>query len=393
MTNATSGGTTLSSFAYSYNNDSLRSGVTEADSSTVSYGYDGQNHLTSETCAGTNAYTIAYTVDGAGNRTAQTVGGTSTTLTYDNDDELSYTTGGFTNSYSYNANGDQTGRTLSGTGYTLTFDEEDQLTGTGGATFTYDALGRRMSRTASSTTTSFLLDGSAVLLEKQGSTTSATYSYGTALTRKDGEFPLFDALGSERTVTSSSQISTGALNLDSFGNSVGGSGSSASPYTFAATSGYRSDGDAGLSFVGARYYDAQMGRFISRDTYLDQKPYAYCDSDPVNAVDPSGHDAGWANRRTVNDPYGEVEDKKPIPYPWPYGRGPITVERGGGVDVKAGAGGKGLNVEGGGNSSTKNTISVDPVAFWRNLPVPVQLQHEHEKLGKFKDFVIKSAGL
>jgi len=32
-----------------------------------------------------------------------------------------------------------------------------------------------------------------------------------------------------------------------------------------------------------------VGRFITRDTYLDQAPYAYCDGDPVNATDPSGH--------------------------------------------------------------------------------------------------------
>lgn len=35
---------------------------------------------------------------------------------------------------------------------------------------------------------------------------------------------------------------------------------------FAATSGYRSDGDAGVMHVGARYYDPQVGRFITRDT-------------------------------------------------------------------------------------------------------------------------------
>ncbi len=41
--------------------------------------------------------------------------------------------------------------------------------------------------------------------------------------------------------------------------------------------------------MGCRFYDAQVGRFITRDTYLDQAPYAYCDGDPVNATDPSGH--------------------------------------------------------------------------------------------------------
>ncbi len=40
---------------------------------------------------------------------------------------------------------------------------------------------------------------------------------------------------------------------------------------------------------GCRYYDPQTGTFTSRDTYLDQKPYLYCEHDPVNAVDPSGN--------------------------------------------------------------------------------------------------------
>jgi len=42
---------------------------------------------------------------------------------------------------------------------------------------------------------SFLYDGGSVLLEKQGSSTTATYTYGNALIRKDGETPLFDATG------------------------------------------------------------------------------------------------------------------------------------------------------------------------------------------------------
>ena len=79
------------------------------------------------------------------------------------------------------------------------------------------------------------------------------------------------------------------LTPSAFGQTVTSTGSSTSAYQFGATSGYRSEGDAGLTLVGCRFYDAQVGRFITRDTYLDQKPYAYCDGDPVNATDPSGH--------------------------------------------------------------------------------------------------------
>ena len=121
---------------------------------------------------------------------------------------------------------------------------------------------------------------------------TATYTYGCALIRKDGETPLFDGLGSERTVTNGSGAVTASLTLSAFGQTVASGGGSTSAYQFGATSGYRTEGDSRLTLVGCRFYDAQVGRFITRDTYLDQKPYAYCDGDPVNATDPSGHGAG-----------------------------------------------------------------------------------------------------
>jgi len=105
----------------------------------------------------------------------------------------------------------------------------------------------------------------------------------------NGETPLFDGLGSERTVTNSGGAVQGTLTTSAFGQTVASTGSSTSAYQYGATSGYRTEGDAGLTLVGCRFYDAQVGRFISRDTYLDQKPYVYCDGDPVNTTDPTGH--------------------------------------------------------------------------------------------------------
>jgi len=42
--------------------------------------------------------------------------------------------------------------------------------------------------------------------------------------------------------------------------------------------------------VGARYYDPTTGSFLTRDKDINQLAYIYCDNDPVNKVDPSGHD-------------------------------------------------------------------------------------------------------
>jgi len=42
--------------------------------------------------------------------------------------------------------------------------------------------------------------------------------------------------------------------------------------------------------MGARYYDPTTGSFLTRDTDLSQLSYVYCGDDPINKLDPSGHD-------------------------------------------------------------------------------------------------------
>jgi len=91
------------------------------------------------------------------------------------------------------------------------------------------------------------------------------------------------------------QAITSTLTTEAFGNAVAQWGSSANPYRFAGAWGYRDDGDAGLFYVGARYYDPAVGRWTSADKWLGDlyRPlslnrYLYCEDEPVNRVDPSG---------------------------------------------------------------------------------------------------------
>ena len=183
--------------------------------------------------------------------------------------------------------------TLGGTAYTLSYDYDGQLTqitqGQNTTDFAYDALGRRFSRTAGGTTTEFLYGAGGMVLEKQGGSYTQAYTQANGLLRRGAEYPLFDGHGSERTVTNSSQTVTGSVNYEAFGQVAGSTGSSTNPYMYAGDWGYRNDGDAGLMHVGARYYDAQVGRFITRDTVLSEHPYLYCEHEPVGFVDPSGH--------------------------------------------------------------------------------------------------------
>ncbi len=56
--------------------------------------------------------------------------------------------------------------------------------------------------------------------------------------------------------------------------------------------GYTYDAATGLYFDRARYYDPQLGRFISQDPLgpagSGDNLYAYCGDNPLTATDPSG---------------------------------------------------------------------------------------------------------
>ena len=69
LANLTSGGTTLSSFNYTYNPVGNRTQVVEADGDVVTWSYDPTYQLTNERRSGANAYNITYTYDPVGNRT------------------------------------------------------------------------------------------------------------------------------------------------------------------------------------------------------------------------------------------------------------------------------------------------------------------------------------
>ena len=106
----------------------------------------------------------------------------------------------------------------------------------------------------------------------------------------------FDGLGSTWALTDLSGGLQGRYSYDAWGTWDGrspGGGIASDRFRYVGESGYYDDFNrARLVLLGARYYRADIGRFISADPIGygggDLNLYAYVGADPVNSVDPEG---------------------------------------------------------------------------------------------------------
>ena len=208
--------------------------------------------------------------------------------------------GGSATTLGYDLNGNLTGDGSS----TYTYDATNRLNAISGlinASYAYDALDRRMSKTASNVTTRFLHAGSdeiaeyssaGVLLRRYvpgpGVDERAVLIDSSLVTPPASalRFPHTDRLGSVVSVTDSTGNVSERFAYDAFGRS--NSAMSGYPYRF---TGQRLDSETGLMFYKARVYSQSLGRFLQTDpigTKDDLNMYAYVGNDPVNFADPTG---------------------------------------------------------------------------------------------------------
>jgi RHS repeat-associated protein len=293
LKNYNTSGTILDSYSYTYDANGNRTSVTST-AGTINYQYDELNRLTQETLL--DGTTITYAYDAAGNRTSKTVtngGSTTTNYTYDDGNQLTAVNG---QAYTYDANGNLTSNGTK----TFVYNEINQLVqvktsgGTVIASYTYDDQGRRISVTASGSTVYYHYSGDKVIYVTDGNNIiTADYTYdaaGNPATLTYGGVTYYyhlDGHGSVTTLTDGSGNIAAQYTYDAWGNILSQSGAMASinPFRY---SGYYYDEATGLYYLMARYYDASVGRFITRDSIDDVNLYSYCDGNPVNGIDPSG---------------------------------------------------------------------------------------------------------
>jgi len=337
--------TPVGAVSYTYDAANRRTAMTVSGQSSISYGYDNADRLTSVT-QGTTSVAIAY--DAASRRTSLTLpSGIIATYTYDDASQLSgitYTLGASTIgdlSYTYDVAGnrksasgslasielpaattstatyDAANRLTSWNSTTLTYDDSGNLTsdgtrtytwdarnrlaslsGAATASFTYDALGRRLSRTVSGNQLDYAYDGLNPVQERSGGAVVANLLTGLGIDEYYARTDVAgardfvrDALGSVVALADSSGALRTSYTYTPYGKPTLSGDTSSNTYQY---TGRENDG-TNLHYYRARYYDPQVQRFVSEDPLgaaAGVNFYAYVGGNPLSYTDPTG-EVAW----------------------------------------------------------------------------------------------------
>ncbi len=296
---------------YSYDENGNILSVSENDKQMAEYQYNSNNELIREDNGWLNQ-TITYTYDANGNILTKT--------------EYPYTTGTVgTATHVYNYQYNDSNQLTNYDGKELTYDGDGNLTSYDGSTYSwsgsnltgisnannaityqYNDKGIRTSKTVNGKTTTFTLDNKYNVASQTDGTNTLTFLYdlyncldamtfnGTTYTyEKDAQgdiVGLFDSSNNE--VVKYSYDSWGKL--ISIGGSLADTLGRANPFRYR---GYYYDSESQLYYLQSRYYNPEIGRFISKDDSgyhdasnpIDSNLYAYVNNNPVINTDPNGH--------------------------------------------------------------------------------------------------------
>ena len=204
---------------------------------------------------------------------------------------------------SYDANGNTLGYDSDGAGAgsprSLAWDGENRpvaISRNGNvATFSYGPDGERASKAFLSDTRLFL-GTDAELLVNAANPSGLLTSHLHADVKREGAVTSWshkDHLASSRRVSFMGATPASIHDYGPFGTPLAVDGSTV--INGKAYINERFDPETGLQYLHARYYDPDLARFLSPDTWdpilagVDFNRYAYAGNDPVNGSDPNGH--------------------------------------------------------------------------------------------------------
>ncbi|MCM1546383.1 MAG: RHS repeat-associated core domain-containing protein [Clostridiales bacterium] len=310
-----SGDKIADSIRYKYDSRGNISEIIKNGKSSVKYTYDLLNRLVKEENTELGK-TVEFEYDTNGNIQRKTESGSAKEYEYDGDKLVSYNG----KTCVYNNIGNPT--TYKGTA--LTWQYGNRLTKYGSTTLAYDSLGRLTKRGSISLT--YDNDGKVI---KQSDGLEFIYdASGIAGIRYNNKIYFYrkDAQGNIIAILDTSGKVIAKYEYDAWGNgksyclnfvnseevfqtedsSVSMNTNYAVNKTLSLNNPFRYRGyyfvkEISLYYLQTRYYDPEVGRFISQDSveYADPETinglnlYAYCGNNPTNYLDPSGNAKWW----------------------------------------------------------------------------------------------------
>jgi RHS repeat-associated protein len=331
-------GTTAINFTY----DSVgrRSSLMLPNGITVGYSYDADSHTTGITYqnGATLVGNLIYSYDPLGRRSQVTgsfarsnIPAALSAALYNVANQIT-AWAGTSVTYDLDANLQNDGTD------TYSWDLRNQLSAISGgstASFQYDGVQRRVSKTIGSTSTAFLYDGVNIVQELSGTTPTANLVTGLrpdeVFARTDSagtRYFLNDALGSTLALTGTAGAVQTSYTYEPYGNTTTTGTSSTNSQQF---TGRENDG-TGLYFNRHRYYKPGYARFVSEDVTDfaggNVNLYAYVGQDPIDYRDPSGNVKIYGNWCGPNWTGGQT-------YPYDPNKGPYQdpIPGNGGLDT------------------------------------------------------------
>ena len=181
------------------------------------------------------------------------------------------------------------------------YDLFGRLTNADGAVYTYGPDDLRRTKVIGANTTQFVWNNDNMVAELVSGAVQTRYLYGInlicSIAGTTTKYYLYNAHGDVVQLASSTGAVIKTYRYDAFGVEVSPDANDANPFRYC---GQYFDKETGTYYLRARYYDPEIGRFISQDGMeyaKDKDPlslnlYTYCSGNPVMYDDPSGH---WIN--------------------------------------------------------------------------------------------------